>query len=125
MNGLDLGTMSDVAASANDPIFLCHHTMIDYIFEQWLKKNPSAVYVGPNTRVYPTLKGHGPTDTLVPFIPLISNNQAFKLASSFGYQYVSAANPPSTAAISSDLTIGPCFTLVLLTLLLAVMTMKI
>ncbi|KAL5509473.1 hypothetical protein EMCRGX_G004856 [Ephydatia muelleri] len=89
MNGLDPGTMSSVPASANDPIFLSHHTMIDFIFEQWLTKNPTASYVGPETRAsYPTLKGHGPTDVLVPFIPLVNNNQAFQKARVFGYQYV-------------------------------------
>ena len=118
MNGsLDPGTMSSVPASANDPIFLCHHTMIDYIFEQWLIKYPTAEYVGPDTHVYRNRKGHGPNDTLVPFIPLISNNQAFKPANSFGYQYVSAADPPSTETAGSDLNIGPSFT--------SVMTLKI
>ena len=95
MNGLDPGTMSSVPASANDPIFLSHHTMIDFIFEQWLTKNPSASYVGPETSAsYPTLKGHGPTDVLVPFIPLVNNNQAFQKASVFGYQYVSSSTRP-------------------------------
>ena len=129
MNGLDAGTMSNVPASANDPIFLSHHTMIDYIFEQWLQKNPTALYVGPDTRgKYPTLKGHGLTDALIPFIPLVSNNQAFKPASFFGYGYVSAAGLPSPE-VNSDvdlldnrgLIIGPSSALILLTLLFAVM----
>ena len=30
------GTMSDVDRSANDPVFILHHTYIDSLFEKWL-----------------------------------------------------------------------------------------
>ena len=119
MNALDAGTMSSVPASANDPIFLSHHTMIDYIFEQWLLKNPTAAYVGPDTRgKYPNLKGHGPTDTLIPFIPLVSNNQAFKPASSFGYQYASAAGGGLSETAIVLTSIGSILAFLLFTVLI-------
>ena len=34
------GVMADVAALANDPIFLNHHAMVDCIFETWLQRIP-------------------------------------------------------------------------------------
>ena len=44
---LNEGTMGNVAASPNDPVFINHHTMIDSIFEQWLQQYPNGKYGGP------------------------------------------------------------------------------
>ena len=60
------GTMSDVAASPNDPVFINHHTMIDCLFEQWLQKYPNkAYYVGPleHEEIF---AGHSLKDCIVP-----------------------------------------------------------
>ena len=38
------GVMADVAASPNDPIYINHHTMIDCIFDVWLKCNYTRLY---------------------------------------------------------------------------------
>ena len=84
--------MGDVAVSANDPIFLNHHAMIDYIFEEWLKKGNGAYLpmslTGTEDDESDTLKGHRENDVIVPFIPLYTNGQMFKIASEFGYEYV-------------------------------------
>ncbi len=31
------GTLSGVTTSTNDPLFILHHTMIDKLFERWLR----------------------------------------------------------------------------------------
>ena len=77
------GTMADVAASPNDPVFINHHTMIDCVFEKWLQNHPSAMYVGPTND--PKFAGHGPTDCIVPFIPLYTHEDMFQTASNLGY----------------------------------------
>ena len=74
--------MADVAASANDPIFLNHHAMVDCIFETWLQKNPSAQY--PISDEIP--KGHRYDDYIVPFFPLYKHSDMFTTANNFGYQ---------------------------------------
>ena len=76
------GVMADVAASANDPIFLNHHAMVDCIFETWLQNNPNAQY--PVSNDIP--KGHRYDDYIVPFFPLYTHGDMFSTAEKFGYQ---------------------------------------
>lgn len=73
--------MADVAASANDPIFLNHHAMVDCIFETWLQKNPNAKY--PTSAEIP--QGHRKQDYIVPFFPLYKHEDMFRTAEHFGY----------------------------------------
>ena len=40
----DVGVMSCVAASLNDPIFLNHHGMVDCILEEWFQRNKEESY---------------------------------------------------------------------------------
>ena len=81
---LDQGVMADVPASPNDPIFINHHTMIDCIFELWLKCNSDKSYPSdiPNELLY---EGHRKNDYIVPFIPLYTHQDMFKTADEFGY----------------------------------------
>lgn len=82
--------MVDIA-SPNDPVFINHHTMVDYIFEQWLQKYPNGVYGGPsNDRKF---AGHSSVDCIVPFMPLYTHMDMFKPAEDFGYSYDSL--PPT------------------------------
>ena len=74
--------MADVAASANDPIFLNHHAMVDCIFETWLQNNPGAQY--PQNNKIP--QGHRQQDYIVPFFPLYTHQEMFSTADKFGYQ---------------------------------------
>ena len=77
--------MGDVAASANDPIFINHHTMVDCIFEEWLKpNNRTATYPNPTDRSIINM-GHRRDDYIVPFIPLFTHEMMFKTADNFGY----------------------------------------
>ena len=75
--------MADVAASANDPIFLNHHAMVDCIYEIWLQKNLlNAPY--PISSEIP--KGHRYDDYIVPFFPLYKHRDMFSTADKFGYK---------------------------------------
>lgn len=84
--------MGDVAASANDPIFINHHTMIDCILEEWLRRHDDPTY--PNAGGINM--GHRQNDYIVPFIPLYTHNMMFKRAEDFGYS-CNIPNSQSTA----------------------------
>ncbi len=88
--------MDDIAASPNDPIFINHHTMIDCILEEWLKKNPNCTYpedVG--------IKGHRKNDYIVPFFPLYKHSDRFKTADNFGYSCTLLRPPNNNSAALS------------------------
>ena len=72
--------MANVAASANDPIFLNHHAMVDCILEEWLQKHPKPTY--PTSDKQPS---HQPDAYIVPFFPLVKHRDFFKTADNFGY----------------------------------------
>ena len=78
------GTIEDVAASPNDPLFILHHTMVDCVFEEWLKRHPDGEY--PSTMDVP--QGHLRDGYMVPFFPLYTNNDMFKGAENFGYSCI-------------------------------------
>ena len=74
------GVMADVGASPNDPLFINHHSMVDCIFDQWLKKDPSEYPADDDIK-----PGHGNDEYTVPFFPLIKHSDVFKTADNFGY----------------------------------------
>jgi hypothetical protein len=76
------GVMANVGASPNDPVFINHHTMVDCILEEWLKKHPDAKYPEgvPSTKV-----GHRGDDYIVPFFPLVKHSDVFKSGDYLGY----------------------------------------
>ena len=99
---LNEGTMGNVAASPNDPVFINHHTMIDSIFEQWLQQYPNGKYGGP--MMEPKFAGHSANDCIVPFIPVYTHMNMFKPAEDFGYTYdflTSSTTGPTTNATGS------------------------
>ncbi|XP_071589450.1 tyrosinase [Heliangelus exortis] len=78
------GSMSKVEGSANDPIFVLHHTFVDSIFERWLRRHR------PMLEVYPVANapiGHNRESYMVPFIPLYRNGEFFKPSRELGYDY--------------------------------------
>ena len=73
--------MGDVVASANDPVFVNHHVMVDCILEEWLQRNKD--------KSYPTSdeirEGHRADDYIVPFLPLYMQKDMLQTADYFGY----------------------------------------
>ena len=92
------GTIEDVAASPNDPLFIVHHTMIDCILDEWLKRYPDATYpTSPLVR-----DGHRPGDYVRSFFPLYTNIELFKRTEEFGYSC-----SISNITVSSSLAMTP------------------
>ena len=89
--------MADVAASPNDPIFINHHTMIDYILEMWLQMHKENSDYPTSDEIH---AGHKANDYIVPLIPLYTHSQMFKTADNFGYEY-SGASDPGTVYLTS------------------------
>ncbi|XP_030648084.1 tyrosinase-like [Chanos chanos] len=84
------GSMTSVQGSANDPIFLLHHTFVDSIYEQWLRRH------GPAQSQYPTANapiGHNSDLYMVPFIPLYRNGDYFISSKELGYEYFYLLDP--------------------------------
>ena len=79
------GHMRVVPAASNDPIFFLHHANIDRIFEAWLRKFSGNIPpYKPMSGGHP---GHNRNDSLVPFFPLKTNADMYKVSSELGYQY--------------------------------------
>ena len=93
------GSLLDVASSPNDPLFILHHTAVDCVFEEWLKRHPDGEY--PDSPDVP--QGHLRDGYMVPFYPLFTNNDMFQLAENFGYS-CSLSDLESKANALSQLT---------------------
>ena len=97
------GTMLNIPGSPNDPIFLNHHTTIDCLFQRWMEQHRvgevGAVY--PSQALPPQFSGHGLHDSLVPFIPLYTNQQMFQNSEVFGYNCDLTLPEPTTAPPAS------------------------
>ena len=77
--------MGDVPIASNDPVFINHHTMIDCIFEQWLRNHPLPNRKYP-AQLRPEFAGHAAGDCIVPFIPVYSHSYFFnRISDDFGY----------------------------------------
>ncbi|CAI8048175.1 Tyrosinase [Geodia barretti] len=85
------GQMDDVPAAVNDPVFNLHHSNVDRILESWMQrfangKNSSNLlpaYV-PICGGHP---GHNRGDYIVPFFPLITAGEQYRVAEEWGYVY--------------------------------------
>ena len=79
------GTMGEVPIASNDPVFINHHTMIDCIFEQWLRNHPLPNRMYP-AQLRPEFAGHAAGDCIVPFIPVYNHSYFFNhISDDFGY----------------------------------------
>ena len=78
------GTMANVAASPNDPVFINHHSMIDCLFDEWLELYPNSPYVGPERQK--RFAGHGLDDCIVPFFPPKTHRQMYKIGLDHGFE---------------------------------------
>uniref|UniRef100_UPI00398E9130 tyrosinase-like n=1 Tax=Pristiophorus japonicus TaxID=55135 RepID=UPI00398E9130 len=79
------GTMSSVTYSANDPLFLSHHSYIDKIFELWLRAHPGKASLYPQDPSIP--HGHRADDRMPPFILVVLNRDFMRSSLDFGYTY--------------------------------------
>ena len=91
------GTMADVKFSATDPIFVLHHSNVDRILEMWIRlkgKNQSSY-----RPVVGSAPGHNAKDCIVPFFPLVRNEDMLVNSISLGYDYddVTLFPPPPTS----------------------------
>lgn len=78
------GTMSPIASSHNDPVFLNHHCMSDCLLDQWFELYPDSPYVAPEgDRQF---AGHGIDDCIVPFYPPKTQHQMYKIGLDFGFE---------------------------------------
>ena len=77
--------------------------MIDCIFEEWLKRHPSAEY--PSATEVPL--GHRRYGYIVPFFPLYMHNDMFKRAENFGYSCSLSDLQESHAATTMKLITWP------------------
>ena len=73
------------AASANDPIFLIHHAMVDCILEEWLQKTHSTCSLASKYSTNVSQDHHEPDAYVVPFFPLATHRDFFDTAVNFGY----------------------------------------
>ncbi|MEE6525668.1 hypothetical protein FKM82_025835, partial [Ascaphus truei] len=77
------GTMSQVAISSNDPVFVLHHGFIDKIYEAWIHK-----YNGtPDTYPENEALGQGPNECSTPYFPCYRNKDLLRKSTYFGYKY--------------------------------------
>ena len=86
------GQMDDVPAAVNDPVFNLHHCNVDRILESWMQRfaggqlsssNLLPAYV-PVSGGHP---GHNRDDYMVPFFPLITAGEQYRVAEEWGYVY--------------------------------------
>ena len=80
-----LGVLSIVPLAANDPIFVNHHSMVDYLLEVWIRRYHGDYQPPPgSSRAH---KGHNYNDSLVPFLPLYTTSYFLQESTQFGYTY--------------------------------------
>ena len=96
----EVGVMSCVAASPNDPAFVNHHAMVDCILEKWLQKHKGATYPTSNG----IRSGHNASNYIVPLMPLHMHQDMFKTADNFGY--TCSIDPSIVSKAYTSLVIG-------------------
>lgn len=78
------GDMNDKRSSPNDPFFIVYHTMLDCLFEQWLRLHPDTTsYPDVPKNKYTT--GNRADSFIVPIFPVQTNGNMFKKSRYFGY----------------------------------------
>ena len=100
------GHMRVIPTASNDPIFFLHHANVDRIFEAWLRKfNGNPPPYMPTSGEHP---GHNRDDYLVPFFPLKTNEDMYKISSELGFRYDDTTWViPTDSAVCNDKP-NPC-----------------
>lgn len=81
------GTITDVPIASNDPLFMLHHSFVDYILEVWIRR-----YHGdfkPSADDTTAAKGHNYNDVIVPFLPLVTAHEMLVESTTLGWTYES------------------------------------
>ena len=100
------GHMSCTPAAINEPMFNMHHTNVDRILESWLQRftaDQIPPYV-PESGGHP---GHNRNDYMVPFFPLMTAGEQYKVAEEWGYVYdrlISASIPDDDIEDCNDVS---------------------
>ncbi|XP_066444677.1 tyrosinase-like isoform X2 [Eleutherodactylus coqui] len=77
------GTMSQVPIACNDPMFVCHHLLIDKFFEQWIRRYNANSNSYPNNPIY----CHGPYDYITPSYYRYQHRDMVRPLSSYGVTF--------------------------------------
>ncbi|KAG9481848.1 hypothetical protein GDO78_010856 [Eleutherodactylus coqui] len=77
------GTMSQVPISGNDPMFILHHSFIDKILEEWLRRQKGTPEDYPENDEL----GQGPDECVTPYFPCYRNKDFLRRSSNLGYTY--------------------------------------
>ena len=110
------GQMDVVPAAANDPMFNMHHCNIDRILESWIQRFANG---SPNPMLLPAYvpvsgghPGHNRDDYIVPFFPLMTAGEQYRVAENWGYTYdelivadIQDSNIPDCSSVTA---IGSC-----------------
>ena len=110
------GQMDVVPAAVNDPMFNMHHCNVDRILESWMQRFANG---SPNPMLLPAYVpvsgghlGHNRDDYMVPFFPLITAGDQYRVAENWGYTYdelivadIQDINIPDCSSVTA---IGSC-----------------
>lgn len=79
------GTLTNVPIASNDPIFVLHHSFVDYILEMWIRRHHGKYQPPPGN--YTAAPGHNYNDFVVPFLPLIRCHELLVDSRKLGWTY--------------------------------------
>ena len=110
------GQMDVPPAAVNDPMFNMHHCNVDRILESWMQRFANG---SPNPMLLPAYvpasgghPGHNRDDYMVPFFPLITAGDQYRVAENWGYTYdelivadIQDVNIPDCSSVTA---IGSC-----------------
>ena len=81
------GTLTNVPIASNDPIFILHHSFVDYYLEMWIRRHHGKYQPPPEDTS--AAKGHNYNDYVVPFLPLIQCHELLVDSRKYGWTYES------------------------------------
>lgn len=81
------GTLTSVPIASNDPVFLLHHSFVDYYLEMWIRRHHGKYQPLPEDTS--AAKGHNYNDYVVPFLPLIKCHELLVDSRKYGWTFES------------------------------------
>ena len=84
-------------AAVNDPVFNLHHCNVDRVLESWMQRfsngSNSPTLLPAYVPVCGGHPGHNRDDYMVPFFPLITAGEQYRVAEDWGYVYDKLIQP--------------------------------